>query len=63
MHAQKGKRLGRPRVFVSESKIATLRAGGTSWSAIAKELGVGVSTVYRAAQSGEIEGRQQNSSN
>jgi DNA invertase Pin-like site-specific DNA recombinase len=50
----KGKRLGRPRVFVSESKIAALRAGGTSWSAIAKQFGVGVSTVYRTVQSSEL---------
>jgi DNA invertase Pin-like site-specific DNA recombinase len=35
----KGVRLGRPRVFVSESRIEALRASGTSWRAIAKELG------------------------
>ncbi len=45
----KGRRLGRPRAFVSESKIASLRAAGASWSAVAKELGVGVATVYRTA--------------
>jgi DNA invertase Pin-like site-specific DNA recombinase len=44
----KGKRLGRPRVFVSESKVAALRASGASWRAIAQELGVGMGTVYRA---------------
>lgn len=43
----KGKRLGRPRVFVSDSKIATLRASGASWRTIALELGVGLGTVYR----------------
>ena len=43
----KGKRLGRPRVFVSESKVAALRASGTSWRAIALQLGVGTGTVYR----------------
>ena len=36
----KGVRLGRPRVFVSESQIEALRASGTPWRAIAKELGV-----------------------
>jgi DNA invertase Pin-like site-specific DNA recombinase len=44
----KGRRLGRPRVFVSESKIAALRSSGASWRAIAQELGVGMGTVYRA---------------
>ena len=51
----KGKRLGRPRVFVSESKIEALRVSGTSWRAIAKELGVGMGTVYRAAQRGSTQ--------
>ena len=46
----KGKRLGRPRKFVSETKIETLRASGASWRAIAQELRVGMGTVYRAAQ-------------
>ena len=44
----KGKRIGRPRVFVSESKIAALRSSGASWRAIALELGVGMGTLYRA---------------
>jgi DNA invertase Pin-like site-specific DNA recombinase len=47
----KGVRLGRPRVFVSESRIDALRASGTSWRAIAKELGVGIGTARRASQS------------
>ena len=47
----KGVRLGRPRVFVSESKIEALRASGTSWRTIAKELGVGIGTARRASQS------------
>jgi DNA invertase Pin-like site-specific DNA recombinase len=46
----KGKRLGRPRVFVSESQIETLRASGASWRAVAKELGVGIGTVVRASE-------------
>ena len=44
----KGKRLGRPRVFVSQSKVDDLRAAGASWREIAQELGVGMGTVYRA---------------
>ena len=44
----KGKRLGRPRVFVSRSRIDVLRASGASWRTIARELGVGMGTVYRA---------------
>jgi DNA invertase Pin-like site-specific DNA recombinase len=47
----KGVRLGRPRVFVSESRIEALRASGTSWRAIAKELGIGIGTARRASQS------------
>jgi DNA invertase Pin-like site-specific DNA recombinase len=46
----KGVRLGRPRVFVSESRVATLRGAGASWRAIAKELGVALGTVHRTAQ-------------
>jgi DNA invertase Pin-like site-specific DNA recombinase len=46
----KGKRLGRPRVTVDAHKIASLRAQGIGWKKIARELGIGVSTVLRAAQ-------------
>jgi DNA invertase Pin-like site-specific DNA recombinase len=46
----KGKRLGRPRVFASESRIESLRASGASWRAIAEELGVGIGTARRAAE-------------
>ena len=46
----KGVRLGRPRVFVSESRVDALRASGASWRAIAKELGLAVGTVHRIAQ-------------
>ena len=45
----KGKRLGRPRVTVDRAKIASLRAAGASWDAIAGRLGVGQGTVRRAA--------------
>ena len=46
----KGKHLGRPRTVVDESRVELLRASGVSWRAIAKELGVGMGTAYRAAQ-------------
>jgi len=46
----KGKRIGRPHVFVDARRVALLRANGASWPAIAKQLGVGVGTAYRAHQ-------------
>ncbi len=48
-HARaKGKRLGRPQVSVNVNLIASLRASGLSWRAIARKLGVGEGTVRRA---------------
>lgn len=44
----KGKRLGRPRVIVDASRVATLRARGDSWSQIQAELGVSRGTAQRA---------------
>jgi len=46
----KGKRLGRPKKIVDARRIATLRAQGRSWPQIAKQLGCGVGTAYRAYQ-------------
>jgi DNA invertase Pin-like site-specific DNA recombinase len=46
----KGKKLGRPRADVDESRIEALRASGASWRAIAEKLGVGLGTVHRIAQ-------------
>lgn len=43
-----GKRLGRPRVFVSATKIATLRDRGLSWSEITAETGISKGTAQRA---------------
>ena len=44
----KGKRLGRPQVGVAvEDAIRTARAAGKGQLAIARDLGVGVSTVRR----------------
>ena len=46
-HARaKGQKLGRPRVYVDESKIEALRGSGASWREIAKQLGVAVGTVH-----------------
>jgi DNA invertase Pin-like site-specific DNA recombinase len=44
----KGKRLGRPRVVVDASKIASLRAQGHSWSQVVARLGIGKGTAQRA---------------
>jgi DNA invertase Pin-like site-specific DNA recombinase len=44
----KGKRLGRPQIVVDVRKVATLREQGRSWPQIAKQLGIGVGTAYRA---------------
>src|ERR1700704_6123711 len=46
----KRKRLGPPPIFVSQSRLDTLRASGASWRAISKELGVGVGTAHRISQ-------------
>src|SRR5215472_62970 len=46
----KGHRLGRPRIAIQREQIESLRQEGPSWEAIAKELGAGVGTVYRAYQ-------------
>jgi len=46
----KGVRLGRPRIFVSESRIDALRGSGASWRTIAKELGISLGTLHRTAQ-------------
>jgi DNA invertase Pin-like site-specific DNA recombinase len=45
----KGKRLGRPRVIVDATKIASLRSAGASWRTISEELGIGVATCFRHA--------------
>ncbi len=44
----KGKQLGRPRVAVDPTRIASLRGQGRSWAEIAAELGVGKGTAQRA---------------
>jgi len=44
----KGKKLGRPRVTVDASKIASLRTQGCSWAEIVAEMGIGKGTAQRA---------------
>ncbi len=41
----KGKKLGRPKKVFRRDEVARLREAGESWRAIAKKLGVPVSTV------------------
>ena len=45
----KGKTLGRPRTVVDATIIDRLRSQGATWRAIAKQLGVGIGIVHRAA--------------
>jgi len=44
----KGRRLGRPRVIVDVSRIASLREQGRSWSEITAEMRIGKGTAQRA---------------
>jgi DNA invertase Pin-like site-specific DNA recombinase len=44
----KGRRLGRPRVMVDASRIASLRSAGRSWAQITDEIGVSKGTAQRA---------------
>jgi DNA invertase Pin-like site-specific DNA recombinase len=46
----KGKRLGRPKVTVNAAAVASLRAAGRSYRAVATELGVSVGTVHASVQ-------------
>jgi DNA invertase Pin-like site-specific DNA recombinase len=43
----KGKKLGRPKKVMDAMRIAKLRAQGSSWRAIAKQLDVGLATLHR----------------
>ncbi len=43
----RGRQLGRPRVVVDASKVASLRAQGRSWAAISSELGIGKGTAQQ----------------
>ncbi len=44
----KGRRLGRPRVIVDASRIASLRAQGHSWAEIRTETGISKGTAQRS---------------
>jgi DNA invertase Pin-like site-specific DNA recombinase len=44
----KGRQLGRPRVIVDVSRIASLRSQGRSWAQITDEIGVSKGTAQRA---------------
>ena len=54
----KGKRLGRPTKIVDARRIAALRAQGIGWKKIAKQMGLGVSTVLRASQIAPLRGSE-----
>jgi DNA invertase Pin-like site-specific DNA recombinase len=54
----KGKRLGRPPMFVDSARIAVLRQQGRGWKSIARELNVGVGTVLKAARKAGIQGSE-----
>jgi DNA invertase Pin-like site-specific DNA recombinase len=43
----KGKKLGRPKKVMDATRIAKLRAQGSSWRAIATQLDVGLATLHR----------------
>jgi DNA invertase Pin-like site-specific DNA recombinase len=47
----KGKRIGRPRVFVDVRKIASLRREGRSWAQITRETLISKGTAQRALNS------------
>ena len=44
----KGKRLGRPRVLVDATRVASLREQGLSWSQITAQMRIGKGTAQRA---------------
>jgi DNA invertase Pin-like site-specific DNA recombinase len=46
----KGKRLGRPKVAVDASTVASMRAAGQSYRAMATALGVSVGSIHAAVQ-------------
>ena len=46
----KGKRLGRPKVAVNAAAVASLRAAGHSYRAVAATLGVSVGSIHSAVQ-------------
>jgi DNA invertase Pin-like site-specific DNA recombinase len=49
----KGKKLGRPRVKVDESRVKAFRDSGASWRSISRQMELSLSTVRRASQRSE----------
>jgi DNA invertase Pin-like site-specific DNA recombinase len=47
-----GKVLGRPKRALDPKQIAGLRAQGLGWKKIAREMGIGVGTLYRLVREG-----------
>lgn len=45
---QRGRRIGRPRAYVSANKVRAMREAGMPWRALSRKLGVGVGTAVRA---------------
>lgn len=50
----RGRRIGRPRVYVNPEKVRSMRAQGNPWREIARRLGVGTGTAIRAARAGTL---------
>lgn len=50
---RRGKRLGRPQVYVDVAKATRLRAQGMSYAAVAKSLGVSVGRLHKALNNPE----------
>ena len=46
----KGRKLGRPRVAVDASAVASMRAAGDSYRAVAAKLGVSVGSIHASVQ-------------
>ncbi len=47
----RGRKLGRPRIVVDASKVASFRAQGRSWASISAVMGIGKGTAQRACAS------------
>jgi DNA invertase Pin-like site-specific DNA recombinase len=47
---QRGKKLGRPPAVVGVARVTALRDSGASWRTIARKLGLGIGTLYKAVE-------------
>ena len=52
-----GKRIGRPRRPVDSERVVELRSQGWAWTEIAREMGIGLGTVYRAGKKSSVTSR------